>query len=267
MTVPGLPAVVLAASFVAAAVAAVVLAREMRAARPRHGLLTLFLGDVVAFGSIFVLVKGEVGPARGDSLLPLLLLLIAVGIALASDECYNMARHVQVFDRIAEVIDGVVFGHHQLWGLYGDHPAQVTLEAMDFNGTTPSSLEVALMIAPGGVDWRAAFGRLPGARETKGSYVASRDRVLAEQLTKLGVPTLLQRRYCSVGQPWETELCAPEVHYSAESGRLRYFVRVAGGRLTTTFTSEHFRAQLDLLTRLGTLDARANAGPPREPGS
>ncbi len=268
MTIPGLPAVVLAGSLVAAAVAAVVLAREMRAARPRYGSLTLFLGNVVLFGPFFVLVKGEVGPARGDSLLLLPVLAIGAGIVLAGDECDSRARHVQVFDRIAEVIDGVVVGHHQLRGRYGAHPAEVTLTAMGMGVTSPpSSLEVALMIAPGGADWLATFGRLPGARKTKGWYVASRDRVLAEQLTQLGVLTLLQHRYYSVGQRWETELWAPEVRYSAESGRLRYFVRVAGGRLTTTFTSEHFRAQLDLLTRLGTLDARANAGPPREPGS
>ncbi len=267
MTVPGLPAVVLAGSLVAAAVAAVVLAREMRAARPRYGSLTVLLGDVVLFGSLFVNVKGGVGPVRGDSLLLLPVLAIGVGIALAGDECDSRARHVQVFDRIAEVIDGVLVGHHQLRGRYGAHPAEVTLEAMDFGGTTPSSLEVALMIAPGGADWRATFGCLPGARKTKGWYVASRDRVLAEQLTQLGVLTLLRHRYCSVGQRCEAELGAPEVRYSAGSGRLCYFVRVAGGTMTTTFTSEHFRAQLDLLTRLGTLDARANAGPPREPGS
>ncbi len=266
MTVPDLPAVVLAASLVAAAVAALVLAREMRAARPRYCSLTGWLGNVVLFGSAFVLVRGELGPALDDNLLLLPVLAVGVVIALAGGECDSRARHVQVFDRIAEVIDdGVVVGHHQLRGSYGAHPAEVTLEAMGMGVTSPpSSLEVALTIAPGGADWCATFGRLPGARETKGWYVASRDRVLAEQLTQLGVPTLLQRRYCSVGQPWETELGAPEVRYSAESGRLCYFVRVAGGRLTTTFTSEHFRAQLDLLTRLSTLDARANAGPPRE---
>lgn len=155
MTVPGLPAVVLAGSLVAAAVAAVVLAREMRAARPRYGSLTVLLGDVVLFGSLFVNVKGGVGPVRGDSLLLLPVLAIGVGIALAGDECDSRARHVQVFDRIAGVIDGVLVGHHQLRGRYGAHPAEVTLEAMDFGGTTPSSLEVALMIAPGGADWLA----------------------------------------------------------------------------------------------------------------
>jgi hypothetical protein len=131
--------------------------------------------------------------------------------------------------------------------------------------TPPASLEVALMIAPGGADWHATFGRLPGARRTKGWYMQSDDRVLAEQLTRLGVPTLLERRYGSVGQRYEAELRAPEVHYSAESGRLRYSVCV-GERTMTTLTSEQFGAQLDLLTRLGTLDARANAGPPRASG-
>ncbi len=264
MTVPGLLPVVLAASLVAAAVAAVVLAREMRAARPRYGSLTIWLANVVIFGWLFIVVKGEVGRGLGEALLLLPLLGIGVVIALAGDECESRARHVQVFDGIAEVIDGVVVDHHQLRGRYGTHPAEVILSAGSFNGTTPSSLEVALMIAPGGADWHATFGRLLGARRTKGWYVQSDDRVVAEQLTQLGVPTLIQHRYDSVGQRYEAKRGAPEVRYSAESGRLRYFVYVAGGRLTTTFTSEHFRAQLDLLTRLSTLDARVNAGPPGE---
>jgi hypothetical protein len=133
-----------------------------------------------------------------------------------------------VFDRIAEVIDGVVFGHHQLRGRYGAHPAEVILGAGSFDGTTPSSLEVALMIAPGGADWHATFGRLPGARRTKGWYVQSDDRVVAEQLTQLGVLTLIQHRYDLVGQRYEAKRGAPEVRYSAESGRLRYLVRGAG---------------------------------------
>ncbi len=137
------------------------------------------------------------------------------------------------------------------------------LSAGSFDGTTPSSVEVALKIAPGGADWHATFGRLPGARRTKGWYVQSDDRAVAEQLTQLGVPTLIQHRYDFVGQRYEAKRGAPEVRYSAESGRLRYLVRGAGGREA----SEHLRAQLDLLTRLSTLDARANAGPPRELGS
>lgn len=261
MTATDLLPVVLVASLVAAAVAALVLAPEMRAARPRYGSLTMWLANVVIFGSLFIGFKGGGEPGVGEALLLSTLLGIGVVIALAGDECESRARHVQVFDGIAEVIDGVVADHHQLRGRYGTHPAEVILSAGSFNGTTPSSLEVALMIAPGGADWHATFGRLPGARRTKGWYVQSDDRVVAEQLTQLGVLTLLQHRYGSVGQRWETELGAPEVRYSAESGRLRYFVNVAGGRLTTTFTSEHFRAQLDLLTRLSTLDARVNAGP------
>lgn len=212
MTVPGLPAVVLAASLVAAAVAAVVLARDMRAARPRYGSLTLLLANVVLFGSLFVVVsEGEVGPALGDYLLLATMFVIGGVIALVGNECDSRARHVQVFDRIAEVIDGVVVGHHQLRGRYGAHPAEVILSAGSFDGTTPSSVEVALMIAPGGADWHATFGRLPGARKTKGWYVQSDDRVLAEQLTQLGVPTLLQHRYGSVGQRYEAERRAPEV--------------------------------------------------------
>jgi hypothetical protein len=243
------------------AVAAVVLAREMRAERPRYCSLTGWLGNVVLFGSLFVFVGGELGPALDESLGLSAVFVFVIGhvISLVGDECDSRARHVQVFDRIAEVIDGVVVGHHQLRGRYGAHPAEVILRAGSFNGTTPSSQEVALTIVPGGADWLATFGRLPGARRTKGWYVQSDDRVVAEQLTQLGVPTLLQHRYDLVGQRLEAKRGAPEVRYSAESGRLRYLVR-GGGWLT----SEHLRAQLDLLTCLGTLDARANADPPGE---
>ncbi len=70
MTAPGLPAAVLAASLVAAAVAALVLAREMRAARPRprYCSLTDWLALVVLFGSLFVFMGGELGSAQDDSL-------------------------------------------------------------------------------------------------------------------------------------------------------------------------------------------------------
>lgn len=229
MTAPGLPAVVLAASLVAAAVAAVVLAREMRAARPRYGLLTGWLGNVVLFGSAFVMVKGgwdpsEVTPCSRCRFLPYR------GrdrsgwcrVRQQGPPCPGVRPHRRGDRR----------------GGLRSPPAVGPLRGPPGRGDPGGDGlggDVSILL-PGGrthdrsrwTDWRATFGCLPGARKTKGWYVASRDRVLAEQLTQLGVLTLLQYRYGSVGQCWETELGAPEVCYSAESGRLRYLFTSPG---------------------------------------
>lgn len=191
--------------------------------------------------------------------------LAGLAVAAVAMDRRNGARHAAIFGRVTDALDDAVVSGDRMTGRFRGRAVEVLLSAGGVNRY--ASMAVVLADSAGQTDWCIEWGRLPRRWRSKGWRVKSRDDpALADQLMRLGAPTLLPRRYRAASGRWEAELMPPSVCYSAARHTLCYEVAV-GSATMDTLSREHLTALLFLLWSLVRLNEHLHGMPaPRRNG-
>lgn len=157
----------------------------------------------------------------------------------------NNAKYTQLWSTLAGTIQGSAQGN-KLTGTYNGVPVQARINSVSDDNSTDYYYELTVTPGMQGKDWSLSYtGDKMLGLGAKSWHVKTKDEALKQRLMDAGAIRTMDS--------WQGH---PSVVYKAKNGALKYETKVNG--MFAIPSADEFKAQLDLLTHLGTINGQAN---------